>query len=408
MEKRIKELFNRYYSQYYELVNIELNNSIRNSKFIYKCKNCNQMITKEGKYLYRANHMPPHNCYLNLDYNFKVTKKELEQRLIFLKENYDKDFKLIDFTKEWFLKNFKTRSKTKIKLQCNKHPEYVTKTTINNFLNDSGFFGCKICAAEKMQNNYKMNIDKIKENLNKLPTHFKYPNNHWFEKNYKNSNTKFSIYCTKHYFLNKNMSIARIRNNNNPCPFCSNRLINYEDFIERATKIHFNQYNYLISKYDWYNNYTNYKKFKIKIHCKKCDSIFEQKIINHLDGYGCPFCSASKGERKVRYFLEKNNINFEYQKVISKNKKIKFIFDFYLPEQNIAIEYDGEPHYKAVKYYGGEKGLKERQNRDKLKNQYCKENNIKLIRIPYWEFNNIEKILDEKLNTIIQKEIKYG
>jgi len=398
IENRIKELFDRYYSQYYDLINIEINNSIRNSKFIYKCKNCNQLITKEGKYLYQAKHLPKHKCFLNLEYNFKVTKEEINNRLKYLKENYGKDFKLIDFTKEWFLKNFKTRSKTKITLQCNKHPDYITKTTINNFLNDSGFFGCKICSSEKMQDKYKMNIDKIKENLNKLPAHFKYPNNYWFKNNYKNSKTKFSVYCTKHFYLNKNININRIFNNNNPCPFCSGHLINYEDFIIRSKKIHFDQYKYLISKYEWYNTYTNYKDFKIKIYCKTCKSFFDQKIINHLDGYGCPFCSASKGERKIQYYLENNNIDFEYQKIIKKDKKINFIFDFFIPKYNLAIEYDGEQHFKSINFYGGEKGFQKRQDKDKDKDQYCKDNNINLLRIPYYKYDNIENILEKNLD----------
>ena len=394
MEKRITELFNRYYSQNYDLINIKINNSIKNSVFIYKCKNCNQIIEKEGKYLYRNKPVPKHNCHLNPEYNYKITKKEIEDRLLYLKEKYDKDFKLINFTKEWFFQNFKSRSKTKITLQCNIHPDYITKTTINNFLNDSGFFGCKICSTKKLKEKNKLNINNIQEKLNVLSNNFKFPDIKWFEKNYQNSYTKFPVYCTKHFYLNKNFSILRIRNEANPCPFCSGKLLNYEDFLIRSKKIHFDQYEYLISKYDWYVKYTNYKDFKIKIKCKKCNSIFSQKIINHLDGYGCPFCSASKGERKVQYILEKNNINFEYQKIIKENKKIKFIFDFYLPEYNLAIEYDGEPHYQEVKFYGGVKGLKERQDRDKLKNQYCKENNIDLLRIPYWEYNNIEKILN--------------
>jgi len=398
IEKRIQELFNRYYSKYYELIDIKAQNTIRNSIFIFKCKTCGMIIEKEGKYLYKNRHVPKHNCYLNLDYNFKITKKEIEERLKYLKEKFNKDFKLINFTREWFLKNFKSRAKTKIILQCNRHPEYTTQTTINNFLNDSGFFGCRLCANEKLQKENKMNLKDIQKFLNSFPKHFKFPDLKWFQENYKNSYTKFSVYCTKHHYLNKHFSILRIRNGASPCPFCSKKLLNYEDFLIRAREIHFNQYDYLISKYEWYSNYKNYKTFKIKIHCKKCNSIFEQKIVNHLDGYGCPFCSASKGERKIQYLLQKYKINFEYQKVIKNNKKIQFIFDFYLPDYNLVIEYDGEPHYQKIDFYGGERGLKERQERDRLKDQYCKENNIKLLRIPYWEYENIEKILKENLN----------
>lgn len=71
-------------------------------------------------------------------------------------------------------------------------------------------------------------------------------------------------------------------------------------------------------------------------------------------------------------------------------------FDFYLPDYNTCIEYDGELHYKAVDYFGGDDALSNTKCRDEIKTQYCKENNIKLIRIPYWEFDNIEEILNRE------------
>lgn len=63
----------------------------------------------------------------------------------------------------------------------------------------------------------------------------------------------------------------------------------------------------------------------------------------------------------------------------------------------MLIEYDGEQHFRATEYMGGEKKWKENQIRDKLKNAYCLENNITLIRIEYTQFNNIETILEQKL-----------
>ena len=75
-------------------------------------------------------------------------------------------------------------------------------------------------------------------------------------------------------------------------------------------------------------------------------------------------------------------------------------FDFYLPDYNTCIEYDGELHYKAVDYFGGDDALGNTKCRDEIKTQYCKENNIKLIRIPYWEFDNIEEILNRELEVV--------
>lgn len=74
-------------------------------------------------------------------------------------------------------------------------------------------------------------------------------------------------------------------------------------------------------------------------------------------------------------------------------------FDFYLPEQNILIEYDGQGHFKKVNYSGkmSDREMQQRLNRtqqlDEIKNTWAKKNNIKLVRIPYWEYKNIPTIV---------------
>jgi len=86
----------------------------------------------------------------------------------------------------------------------------------------------------------------------------------------------------------------------------------------------------------------------------------------------------------------------EYKFDNCKNKN-PLPFDFYLPEHNICIEFDGEQHFKSISYFGGEKGFKNTQKNDLIKTSYCKENNIKLIRINYLEFKKIEEILNKNL-----------
>lgn len=75
-------------------------------------------------------------------------------------------------------------------------------------------------------------------------------------------------------------------------------------------------------------------------------------------------------------------------------------FDFYLPNHNILIEYDGEQHYYDRGYKTGmfRDTLEYTQMHDKIKTDYCINNNIKLIRIPYWDYNNIDTILNKELN----------
>lgn len=118
--------------------------------------------------------------------------------------------------------------------------------------------------------------------------------------------------------------------------------------------------------------------------------------LNILSGCGCPQCQESYGERLIRQWLNKYNISYEFQKIFKDCRDVKPLpFDFYLSDYNMAIEYDGEQHYEPVEYFGGQKSFEYTQRHDKIKNEYCENNNIKLLRIPY--FKNIEEELNNFL-----------
>lgn len=83
-------------------------------------------------------------------------------------------------------------------------------------------------------------------------------------------------------------------------------------------------------------------------------------------------------------------------------KGYKLRFDFYLPKNNCCIEIDGRQHREPVDKFGGETTFNELIQNDNIKNEYCKNNNIKLIRIPYErrEF----PITETRINQIFQNE----
>jgi len=87
-------------------------------------------------------------------------------------------------------------------------------------------------------------------------------------------------------------------------------------------------------------------------------------------------------------------IPFVNQKKFFNCKNIKELpFDFYLPNHNICIEFNGLQHYKSIRQWGGEKGLKRRKKHDKIKKEYCKKNEINLVVIKYNQ--DIEKIINK-------------
>ena len=102
----------------------------------------------------------------------------------------------------------------------------------------------------------------------------------------------------------------------------------------------------------------------------------------HTMSCGC--LNKSKGEMYIEEILKDNNIDYIPQKRFDDCKDEKTLpFDFYLPQYNVCIEYDGSQHFEPVQYWGGEKRFKELVLHDLIKDTYCKSNDIKLIRIPY-------------------------
>lgn len=152
----------------------------------------------------------------------------------------------------------------------------------------------------------------------------------------------------------------------------------------------------------YFSGYTPSKR--IKWHCicdcgKEIDVLKESLISGHTTSCGCH--NVSKGEEKIEIWLNDRNIEYIVEKIfkdcINPKTKQKLRFDFYLPKYNCCIEYDGKQHFCACGGWSTEEHLKETQYRDNIKNQYCKNNDIKLIRIPYTEYDNIESILDREL-----------
>ena len=131
----------------------------------------------------------------------------------------------------------------------------------------------------------------------------------------------------------------------------------------------------------------NRKRNRRNVICEcKCGNIGEYVLEDirskHIISCGC--ISQSRGELFIENLLKDLNISFIKQKRFDDCKdKRPLPFDFYLPEYNICIEYDGEQHFIPIDYWGGESRLELNKAHDKIKNKYCKEHNIKLIRIPY-------------------------
>lgn len=268
---------------------------------------------------------------------------------------------------------------TKLDLTCPENHDF--KMTFNNFKRGQR---CPICARK--------NQNRIPKRPNNKPHSQEFVRNlvesrgYILLEPYVNKRTKLKLQCPNGHKHEIRLDSFQ---NGSGCKQCmiDNMKNDTEDVINKLNNKGFK----LLSKYTVNND-------KITLQCEK-NHIFEStydRIINH--GSGCPICNKSKGELKIRNFLDNNKI---YYKQEYKFKDCKFYkelpFDFYLYDYDICIEFDGIQHFEIIKHFGGLDDFIGRIIRDTIKNKYCEDNNIKLIRIPYWEIDNIENILIKEL-----------
>lgn len=246
--------------------------------------------------------------------------------------------------------------------------------------------------------------------------------------NFVGWHTKITYYCKEHDLLISQMPYAHLRGNG--CKLCGHKTqgksdVTYSDKIKRAKRKKEKHYgdkdsmpygsikrkdakelclNKIKSIFgDKYRSYAFVDGKTISAICSE-HGLFTNKIASFLNGIGCPMCSEIKfkGEKSILDILNKKNIKYEYQFVIDvsymQGTQNTIICDFFLPNYNIIIEYNGKQHYHPIEFFGGKDRFKIQVERDDLLKTYCKEKGIKLVEIPYTEYDNIERILGEILN----------
>ena len=245
--------------------------------------------------------------------------------------------------------------------------------------------GCKKCSYDKMREDRKFTNEDVNKRLNELGYT-------WISGEYKGNRSILKVKCSQGH-------IRRVRfcdlKEGQKCSRChqeersKNMTLSYSYVKKYIESMGFK----LLS-----DEYIN-ENTQLKIQCSN-GHIFYKTLVAFKITPRCPECESiqSKGENIIINNLVDMNIDFISQ---YKFKDCKFKrplpFDFYLPDYNICIEYDGEQHYKIGGFNGTLWDFVDIKIRDTIKSIYCENNNIKLIRIPYWEINNIETILKNEL-----------
>lgn len=355
--------FNKYNNH---LILLSEYNGLKN-KIKIKCKKCNFIWSRNAEF-------------------FNVSKIECpvckkEKNYIFLKEKNKINFikKLKEKHKNIKLIGDYINSQTKTKFRCTIHNFEWMSIPNNLFYRKSP---CNLCKKEKI-------ITKITEEefFKSLPEKIK--KEITFIGKYLNTVNKIKVKCNlcgrEWYALPSNLK------KNHGCINCNrHNKKTHEQFIKELSKK--NKDILILEKYINTNT-------KIKFKCLKCNKIHKKYPFELLQGRGCHRCNKSLGEKKISLWLDIKNIKYIEQKIFDDcffKKPLKF--DFYLPYYNLCIEYDGEQHFsKTYHWITNDTEFLNIKIRDNIKNEYCKNNNITLLRIPYTEFRNIDNILQTNI-----------
>ena len=275
---------------------------------------------------------------------------------------------------------------SKVKCRCKIDGE-IWESNRSNLVNKK--HGCPVCGGSKKLT-HELFVKQMRE-IN--------PDIEIIE-NYINSNTPILVRCKKcgHEWKARPYHLKRGKG----CPICRQKEVH--DKLRKNQKIFEEELSIISPRIEIIGKYKSHNE-NILCKCKICGHEWEATPANLVAGKGCPACrQSSKGENRIKDWLEENNINFKmhYRFKDCVNKK-PLPFDFYLEEYNLCIEYDGPQHFKPTLWFGSisqeeaEKVLVEGQKRDTIKTKYCEEKNIRLLRISYKDFKKINEILTNTL-----------
>ena len=334
----------------------------------------------------------------NGGYHPKPSYQDIKNKINEINQKFNVNYSLAFDVQEF--KEIYKNNKTKLNFICDKHGIFQL-----SWRQIQDQILCKKCSISKKYLSYENFINKYKKYFRNIEFDYSLITKEWFEKerqkfNGPTFNIKIPIIhkkCNQIFY----QTIGNHFHLNQGCSYCDpSRKLELKDIKEIVKKFileskKLNQNIKLISKLnsEWMKNYKGSVKTKIFFKCKKHGKFYKTYgWIKNNKQFGCPICNTevrqSKGERRIEEILNKLNIEFKKEVKVF-NTRLRF--DFYLPKHKLAIEYDGAQHFHDLNFRG--RNLKKIKKNDFLKNKLCYIYKINLIRIPYWEFDNLEEYL---------------
>ena len=341
-----------------------------NTKIKYRCKSCGYIGESTPHNLLRGV-----NCYKGAKKSTasKITKSHED----FINEAQQKFPNIIILGKY-------SKQREPIEAYCTKCDEKFIIIP-HDFIKSK--YGCPKCALKaRVDLSARSNEQFISELHNISPT---------LEplSEYKNIHSKVlckCLECNKEFY-----AVAGSLLTGHGCQKCSARKMGEKRMMTKEQLI--NRISLLDKNIELCGEFSSIKNM-ISVKCLDCNNISEVGIYWLSKKWTCPYCRGSKsiGEQKVENYLKSKNIKFEKQ-VKFKDLKgtnggmLSYDFKFL----NVLCEVQGEQHQQPIEYFGGEKQFEIQKEHDKRKREYAQNNGFKFLEIWYYDFKNIEKILDD-------------
>ncbi|APC42896.1 hypothetical protein [Staphylococcus phage SAP6] len=243
--------------------------------------------------------------------------------------------------------------------------------------------GCNTCSQKRVHSKQRKTHEEYQKEL---------PEGIMAITKYEGAFKKITLHC---FFCDSTYTItARDILKYKQCSRCNRR------FNRTLEDIKFEVRKETKGNYEVVSNHYKNAHTPIEIKHNECGKTYRGTMANFRKGRRCSHCRNSIGEKLVESYLEQKGITYEKQKTFEGLKLINNLsYDFYLPEYNLLIEYQGEQHVKPVKHFGGEEQFKLQKKIDSIKSSYAKDNGYELFEIFYTtkDYKSIEKLLNNKL-----------
>lgn len=286
--------------------------------------------------------------------------------------------------------------KHKMNLICGKcHNKY--QDTANHILTKTYIY-CKKCGIKRSAETHRYSVEDVKKRLMKFGYKLLNENFQAIHSLEVEDAEGYRSSCANLYNIEQGQPILRNSKLNLYTPYNIDLYLQKQGILTRVA--------------DLTPRRIEMRRDKIGFICNQCGNVFYAYFdkIKQSGRILCQDCSTTMSnlEYKVKEYLDEKNVHYEMQKRFPKCKKKRCLpFDFYLTDFNYAIEVNGGQHYYDKPFFTHKvtsktRTFEQQKEYDEYKKQFCVDNNIGYLELPFWLINNPPQTFKKKIDEIIE------